>query len=85
MQGSRDVAVKLIRATSGVVLLLVGIVGLFMPVLPGWLLIIPGLALLARDFAWAERVHVSVKERFHRARQMFDGGESDTVAERDAA
>ncbi len=86
MQVSGKVAAKLVRTVIGSVLLLVGIVGLFMPVLPGWLLIIPGLAVLARDFAWAERLHLAVKERFERARQRFETGRGDDIAaERDAA
>ena len=76
---------KMARATLGVVLLIIGIIGLFMPVLPGWLLIIPGLAVLARDFAWAERLHHAVKERFERARHLLDHRDDGTEAEQEAA
>lgn len=37
-------------------LLLVGLVGLLLPILPGWLLLIPGLLLLASHFHWARRL-----------------------------
>lgn len=32
----------------------VGLAGLVLPVLPGWLLIIAGFALLSREYAWAK-------------------------------
>lgn len=36
----------ILRMTAGGFMLLAGLVGLVMPVLPGWLLIIPGIVLL---------------------------------------
>lgn len=69
----------------GSMLLLLGIAGLFMPVMPGWLLIIPGLAILARDFSWAERLHLGLKDRFDRARGVFEHRNEDSRSERDAA
>jgi len=41
---------------AGVVVLLLGIAGLALPVLPGWLLIIAGLAILATEYVWAQRL-----------------------------
>jgi uncharacterized membrane protein YbaN (DUF454 family) len=49
---SRKFAVGLL----GTFLVLVGIAGLVLPVLPGWLLIIAGLAVLRREFGWAGRL-----------------------------
>lgn len=40
----------------GGLIVIAGLVGLFVPVMPGLLLIIPGLALLAREFVWARRL-----------------------------
>lgn len=79
------IALKLIRMTIGSCLLVLGLAGLFMPVVPGWLLIIPALALLAKDFAWAEHLHLSVKQRFDRAVGAFEQRRQDPDAERDAA
>jgi len=38
------------RIAAGVGLVLLGIVGLILPIMPGWLFLIPGLALLADYF-----------------------------------
>ncbi len=78
--------VKVIRTVVGSLLLVLGVVGLFMPVMPGWLLIIPGLALLAKDFVWAERLQTAARTRLDRARDAFDNRHSEPEeAERDAA
>ncbi len=56
----RAVARFLIRSTRRIVLTLVGFVlvclglaGLLLPVLPGWVLIIAGFAVLSREYSWA--------------------------------
>jgi hypothetical protein len=41
---------------AGFTLVLLGIAGLALPIVPGWLLIIPGLALLATEYVWARRL-----------------------------
>jgi uncharacterized protein (TIGR02611 family) len=41
---------------AGSVIVITGLVGLALPVLPGWALIFVGFALLATEFAAAERV-----------------------------
>jgi uncharacterized membrane protein YbaN (DUF454 family) len=40
----------LARIIAGFALVLIGIVGLIMPIMPGWVFIIPGLVLLADYF-----------------------------------
>ncbi len=47
---------KLLVGVLGVALILVGIAGLVLPFLPGWLLIIAGLALLSTEYVWARRL-----------------------------
>jgi hypothetical protein len=49
LRSTRRAAVTLL----GTGLLGVGLVGLALPVLPGWLFIFGGLAVLAREYAWA--------------------------------
>ena len=39
---------------AGVLLILIGLVGLALPILPGWLLIFAGLAVLSTEYVWAE-------------------------------
>jgi uncharacterized membrane protein YbaN (DUF454 family) len=40
---------KILRITGGSILLTIGVLGLILPILPGWLLIIPGLFLLGEN------------------------------------
>jgi hypothetical protein len=40
----------------GILLILVGLVGLALPILPGWLLIFAGFAVLSTEYVWAERM-----------------------------
>ncbi len=53
---------KLFLAISGIILLFVGIVGLIMPILPGWLLIFAGLSLIAPKLA--ERLKKRIFRKF---------------------
>lgn len=52
---------------AGFVLLLTGLAGLALPLLPGWLFIIAGLAVLATEYAWAERTLDAAKRRAKQA------------------
>ena len=47
---------KFVVGLIGTLLVLIGIAGLVLPVLPGWLLIIAGLAVLRTEFRWADRL-----------------------------
>jgi uncharacterized protein YqgC (DUF456 family) len=40
---------NILRITAGSILLAIGVLGLLLPILPGWLLIIPGLFLLGEN------------------------------------
>ena len=60
----------MIRIASGIGLLLVGIVGLILPVMPGWVFVIPGLMILSDYFPpvkrllnWAKRKYEDVKPK----------------------
>jgi hypothetical protein len=57
----RAVARFLIRSTrravitlAGFLLVCLGLAGLLLPVLPGWVLIIAGFAVLSREYSWAD-------------------------------
>ena len=47
----------------GSVVVLVGIAGLVLPVIPGLVVIPAGLAILATEFVWARRLLAQMKER----------------------
>ncbi len=51
-----SMAWRIFRLVAGWTLLAVGVVGLFLPVLQGFLLIISGLALLSTESPWARRL-----------------------------
>ena len=44
-------------------MVLVGLVLVVLPIVPGWWLVIPGLMLLGREFHWARRLLAWVQSR----------------------
>jgi uncharacterized protein (TIGR02611 family) len=55
-------AKRIAVTVAGVVVLLVGLAGLVLPILPGWLLIFAGLGILATEYVWARRLLVKAKD-----------------------
>ena len=49
MRGTRRAALTVV----GFALIAVGLAGLLLPILPGWVLIIGGFAVLSREYSWA--------------------------------
>jgi len=47
-------------------MVIAGISGLILPILPGWIWLIPGLMILAREFVWAQRLLDWLKARLPR-------------------
>jgi len=77
MTGLRAVLVFVARSgwrvavtVVGITLVLAGLAGIVLPVLPGPLLIIAGLAVLATEYVWARRALDMAKRRFNQARDM---------------
>lgn len=62
--------VRVGRIAGGTALCLIGVAGLLLPVLPGWIFLIPGLALLSFDVPFAARLLEKVR---HRLPQDRDG------------
>lgn len=54
---------KIVVLVVGLTVLLIGLAGLLLPVLPGWVLIFVGLFILGTEFAWAKWVLKVAKER----------------------
>ncbi|MEX0984033.1 MAG: PGPGW domain-containing protein [Actinomycetota bacterium] len=52
----------------GFVVLAVGLAGLLLPVLPGWILIFVGLGILATEYVWAQRLLAIAKEKANQAK-----------------
>jgi len=51
----------------GFLLIIIGIIGGFIPIMQGWMFVVPGLAILATEFTWARKVNEWVKSRFKKA------------------
>ena len=59
-----------LRILSGIGLVILGIIGLIMPIMPGWVFLIPGLVILADHFPpvrrlldWAKRHYEEQKNK----------------------
>ena len=52
-------SIKLIKGIAGIILIIIGIIGLFLPVIPGVLLILAGLILLGVK---KEQIHKWIKK-----------------------
>jgi uncharacterized membrane protein YbaN (DUF454 family) len=64
---------KLLIGIVGVALVLLGIAGLVLPILPGWLLIIAGLAVLRTEYVWAKQLTESAQKRANNLTRRSDG------------
>ena len=53
---SRRLLPRIVAGTGGSALVAVGLAGLFLPVLPGIVLLAAGLGVLGREFDWARRI-----------------------------
>ncbi|HTM47419.1 MAG TPA: PGPGW domain-containing protein [Bryobacteraceae bacterium] len=54
---------SVLRTIGGFLLVLVGITGLILPIMPGWIFLIPGLVILSERFDWAKRLVVWAKQK----------------------
>lgn len=52
-----------LRLVAGILLTVLGVLGLLLPVLPGWIFLIPGLVILSAHFHWARRLLDYVHKR----------------------
>ena len=72
---------RAVRIVGGSLLLLIGVIGGFVPVLQGWIFVIAGLTLLAPESKRARRAldwaKAKVKRGDHREREPVKEGESD--------
>ncbi len=73
---------KVWRITAGVGLILIGIVGLILPVMPGWVFIIPGLVILSEHSPRIKRVLEWARRKFEDARRASGARPSATMEDR---
>lgn len=73
----RSMVGKAAISVAGTALIAVGTVGLFLPVLPGVVLIASGLAVLGRQYSWAAKTLVRVTPaRFRRGSEAASEAEA---------
>lgn len=56
---------KILRPFLGVLLLILGVIGLILPIMPGWVFLIPGLIILADYFPPIKRLVEWAKAKAH--------------------
>ncbi len=61
---------KFWRISLGIVLVILGLLGGLLPIIPGFVFGIPGLIILAEYFPWAQKVLEWFKNRFQEAREV---------------
>jgi uncharacterized membrane protein YbaN (DUF454 family) len=64
---------RLALIATGWALLLLGAIGLFIPVLPGVLFLLIGLSILSVEYAWARRWVTALRRRFPTANRKLQG------------
>ncbi len=58
----------ILRIASGIGLVIIGIIGLILPVMPGWIFLIPGLVILADYFPPVRRLVDWAKSKMERVK-----------------
>ncbi len=53
----------------GIALVLLGVLGLILPIMPGWIFLIPGLILLSTKFKWAQKLLERLRAAGHDLRK----------------
>jgi uncharacterized membrane protein YbaN (DUF454 family) len=64
---------RLAFIAAGWILLMLGAVGLFLPILPGVLLLIVGLSILSVEYEWARRWMTTLRRRFPATDKRLQG------------
>ena len=67
--GNRRLLRKIMVLIGGVVLVTLGLIGIVLPVMPGFLFLVGGLLLMSTEYAWAERALAWARRRFDRRRR----------------
>jgi uncharacterized membrane protein YbaN (DUF454 family) len=60
----------IVRIASGIGLVIIGIIGLILPVMPGWVFVIPGLMILADYFPPVKRLLDWAKTKVEAVKDM---------------
>ncbi|MBM3761101.1 MAG: hypothetical protein FJW36_12730 [Acidobacteria bacterium] len=73
---------RVLRYASGIGLVVLGIIGLILPIMPGWVFFVPGLMILAEELPWLDRFLkrwlAYAKEKLKREQQPSKNDESES-------
>ena len=61
---------KVCHISLGILLVIVGLIGWILPIIPGWPALIPGLVILGEYFPPIKRFNDKIKERFFKNKKM---------------
>ncbi len=53
----------LLRTIAAFSMVAIGVCGLILPIMPGWIFLIPGLAMLSQRYTWAKRLVEWAKQK----------------------
>lgn len=65
----------IVMQSLGYGFLVLGVIGIFLPILQGSICLVIGLAILSRHAPWAERLMHRLKERYPKLGHMIDAAE----------
>jgi len=65
-------AMRVLKITLGWFFLVLGVLGLFLPILQGVLFLAVGLIILAKEQHWAHRVLARLRHRYPHMAEIFD-------------
>jgi uncharacterized protein len=76
----RQTVKKILILLAGWAFLLLGVVGLFLPILQGILFLIIGLLILSSEYVWAHRLLSKLSERFPKIRWAAESASIRTMS-----
>ena len=57
---------KIVEIILGIILIVIGFIGGFIPILQGWMIAVPGLLLLSKHFPPVKRIVNKFKSKIHK-------------------
>ena len=67
-------AKKILLLLAGWSFLVIGVIGLFLPILQGMLFLMIGLVILSSEYVWAHRLLMKIRGRFPGVAKRWDEG-----------
>ncbi|MBI5282259.1 MAG: PGPGW domain-containing protein [Candidatus Solibacter usitatus] len=64
---------KFLKILSGIGLVILGIIGLILPIMPGWVFLIPGLVILSEYFHPIKRLLRWARDKFENDKSTLSG------------